>query len=583
MTRHLAVPGRLFLRPNFTAHGIQKMTFLRAALCTALALPVPFIVPLAQAADVVPPLRVCADPGNMPLSNIRGEGFENKIAETLAASMGTYVQYFWRPSIERGLTRQTFDTNDCDVFMNLPAGYERTLTSVPIYRSTFVFVYRNDKGIKIDGLDAADLKSRRVGVFQHSAIREALYNHGIRDVFIHHISHDADLHPELQPVQQVRDVVAGNLDIVGVWGPFAGYLKVKEGAPIVVQPTNLMDDETPMEFEMAIGMRRTDQARKARIEIALEKEKDKIKQILIEYGVPLVKCEKCVVSGDLQSHGPYDLTLAQKRRAGRAQADALDTPADQKVDLARLDEWLDQGGNPQEELSNAVLSGDLVRVGYLLKKGAKLDGLDGQGLGALHHAAKDRKVAVVRELLARKANANLKDSDGWPVLAHAVLRDDPDLVRLLAAASADLELRNGRGLTPLALAIETRKSRAALALIEAGANVRATYGESRVTPLMLAAAMGLADVLQKIVERGANVNDTNAQGLDALMVAAANNRSECVQMLLGAGASRDRRTADGKTALSIARDNDAGDVVKLLEATSPASAAVGLDAVPRGS
>ena len=118
--------------------------------------------------------------------------------------------------------------------------------------------------------------------------------------------------------------------------------------------------------------------------------------------------------------------FADQRGAGRAQADALDTPADQKVDLARLDEWLAQGGNPQEEMSNAVLSGDLVRVDYLLKKGAKLDGLDGQGLGALHHAAKDRKVAVVRELLARKANANLKDSDGWPVLAHAVLRDDPD-------------------------------------------------------------------------------------------------------------------------------------------------------------
>jgi len=218
------------------------MTFLRAVLCAALALPLSFIPPFAVAADAVPPLRVCADPGNMPLSNIRGEGFENKIAEALAASMGTYVQYFWRPSIERGLTRQTFDTNDCDVFMNLPAGYERTLTSVPIYRSTFVFVYRNDKGIKVEGLDAADLRSKRVGVFQHSAIREALHNHGIRDVFIHHISHDADLHPELQPVQQVRDVVAGHLDIVGVWGPFAGYLKEKEGAPIVIQPTNLMDD-----------------------------------------------------------------------------------------------------------------------------------------------------------------------------------------------------------------------------------------------------------------------------------------------------------------------------------------------------
>jgi len=334
---------------------------------------------------------------------------------------------------------------------------------------------------------------------------------------------------------------------------------------------------------MAIGMRKTDQARKARLEAALAKERDKIRRILTEYGVPLVKCDKCIVSGNLQSHGPYDLTLAQKRRASRAQADALETPADQKVDLARLDEWLAQGGSPQEELSNAVLSGDLVRIDYLLKKGAKLDGLDSQGLGALHHAAKDRKVAIVRELLARKANANLKDSDGWPVLAHAVLRDDPDLVRLLAAANADLELRNGRGLAPLALAIETRKSRAALALVEAGANVRATYGESRVTPLMLAAAMGLPDVLQKVIERGANVNATNAQGLDALMVAAANNRSECVQMLLGAGARQDRKTADGKTALSIARDNDAGDVIKLLEATGPASAAVGVDLDSRGA
>lgn len=531
----------------------------------------------ALADEPIRPLRVCGDPGNMPLSNIRGEGFENKIAEVIAASMGTHVLYFWRPSIERGMTRQTFDTNDCDVFMDLPAGFERILTTVSLYRSTYVFVYRNDQGIKIGGLDSQVLKDKRVGVFQHSAIREALHNHGVRDVFIHHISHDADLHPDLQPVQQVRDVVAGNLDIVGVWGPFAGYFKTHEGAPIEIQPTNLMDDETPMEFEMAIGMRRTDKARKEQIEAVVLKEKDKIRQILVDYGVPLVKCDSCVVSGDIPSHGPYDPTLAGKRRARESALAVSDTPADQRVDRARLDEWLAQGADIQLELSNAVLSGDLARIDYLVGKGAKVNKRDAQGLAPLHHAANDKKLEVAKHLIARKADVNLKDSDGWPVISHAVLRDDADMVRLLAESKANLELPNGRGLPPLSIAIETRKERAAVALLDAGAKPGAAYGTAKVTPLMLAAAIGSVDIARRLVERGVEVNVANKGGLTALMIAAANNRVECARLLIEAGAKADLLSSDGKSALAIARDNDAADVVKLLEAAAPRSGALGLE------
>jgi len=119
-------------------------------------------------------LRVCADPGNMPFSNEAGEGLENKIAEVLAQAMGTKVEYYYRPTIERGLTRTTLDADECDLMLDMPVDSERVLTTAPVYRTTFVLAYRNDRGIKIKNLDDPKLKKLKVGLYQTSAIREAL-------------------------------------------------------------------------------------------------------------------------------------------------------------------------------------------------------------------------------------------------------------------------------------------------------------------------------------------------------------------------------------------------------------------------
>ena len=114
-------------------------------------------------------LRVCADPGNMPLSSDKGEGFENKIASIIAEGMGTHTSYFYRPYLERGLTRQTFDNNECDILMDMSPDDERMMTTVPVYKSTFVLAYRNDKGIDIKSFDDPKLlNDYKVGVFQHS-------------------------------------------------------------------------------------------------------------------------------------------------------------------------------------------------------------------------------------------------------------------------------------------------------------------------------------------------------------------------------------------------------------------------------
>ncbi|MGH8009264.1 MAG: hypothetical protein ACREQ3_19930, partial [Candidatus Binatia bacterium] len=83
--------------------------------------------------------RVCADPNNLPFSNQKQEGFENKIAELLARTLGSRVTYTWWPQ-RRGFIRNTLSAGQCDVVIGVPAGYDPVLTTQPYYRSTYVFV-----------------------------------------------------------------------------------------------------------------------------------------------------------------------------------------------------------------------------------------------------------------------------------------------------------------------------------------------------------------------------------------------------------------------------------------------------------
>ena len=94
----------------------------------------------AQDQERLTSFTVCADPGNMPLSNNRGEGFQNKIAEVLGQALGTGVQYNWRPSIERGLMRSTLQAGACDLWMDMASDTEGAEITAPLYRSTFVLV-----------------------------------------------------------------------------------------------------------------------------------------------------------------------------------------------------------------------------------------------------------------------------------------------------------------------------------------------------------------------------------------------------------------------------------------------------------
>jgi len=515
-------------------------------------------------------LRVCSDPGNMPLSNRAGEGYENKIAELLAKAMGADLSYFWRPSIERGMTRQTFDENECDVMMDVPADYGNILPTIPVYKTTYVFASQADKHITIKDLDDPQLRKLRIGVFELSALRQALADHGVvKDVQVHEVSHDADLIPEHQPWHQVQDVVDGKLDLAGVWGPFAGWVKTMKGGPLVLQPTNLMDDNIPMEFSMAIGVRTNNAVLKYALDNALKAHQKEIAKILTDYGVPLVQCSDCLVAGSLPAHGVYT--------APAAAAANFSKPMHWTVTQAQVDQWLKDGADVNDELSDAVLSNDVDRVAYLIGKGADVNKLDLQGTPPLSTASRFGCIEMMDLLVSHGAKVDEQDSDGWTPLLRAAQRNQVAAIQFLLKHGANPQFEATGGYTPLAIAIEEQQFDAAKALIEAGVDINRAASQYRVTPLMICASerpaesrarrllqkLGPMEIAQELIKRGAKVDATNVDGVTALMIAAARDNSAMIGLLIQSGADPKIKSAAGETAREIAIKNDNLSAIRL--------------------
>src|SRR6266576_763755 len=117
----------------------------------------------ARAATTVRELRVCSDPNNLPFSNQREEGFENRIAELVAKDLNAKLRYTWWAQ-RRGFVRNTLNAGECDVFIGVPSSFERTRTTIPYYRSTYVFITRRDRHLNVVSFDDPILRRLKIGV-----------------------------------------------------------------------------------------------------------------------------------------------------------------------------------------------------------------------------------------------------------------------------------------------------------------------------------------------------------------------------------------------------------------------------------
>ena len=240
-------------------------------------------------------LRVCGDPDNLPFSNDKLEGFENKIAAVIAAELGTTPSYAWWPH-QRGLVRNTIEKGTCDVIFGVPEGLDLVLWTKPYYRSSYVIAYRKDAGYRITSLDAPELKRLRIGVFTNTPVEESLARRSLlNNVSTYSLFFDPR-GPGDRPLKLLADLVAGTVDVAVPWGPWAGYYAKKLNAPIEVVP---LQDEAgvPLSFEISMGVKKGNQELKGQLEAALDRRRAEIRKILEDYGVPLVPAHESAVGG----------------------------------------------------------------------------------------------------------------------------------------------------------------------------------------------------------------------------------------------------------------------------------------------
>jgi mxaJ protein len=239
-------------------------------------------------------LRVCADPNNLPFSNERLEGFENKLAELIARELNATLTYTWWAQ-RRGFIRNTLQAATCDLLMGVPKRLDAVLTTSPYYRSTYVFVYRQDDGPSVHSLDDPILATVKIGVQligddgANSPPAHALARrHMIENVVGYSVYGDyAQPHPTARIIEAVA---TGAVDVAVVWGPIAGYFARSQSVTLTVVPVTPSQDTPalPFAFDIALGVRRSEEAFCAELNAILQRRRAEIDRLLDEYGVPRV-------------------------------------------------------------------------------------------------------------------------------------------------------------------------------------------------------------------------------------------------------------------------------------------------------
>jgi len=238
--------------------------------------------------DVVPrdELRLCADPNNLPFSNDKQEGFENKIAEILGKDLKLKVSYVWFPQVV-GFVRRTLAVHRCDLILGTVAGDEMVQTTTPYYYTSYVMVYRSDRGFAFKALDHDGMKSLVIGVVAGTPPSDLLLHHDLMD-HVHPYELMIDTRRESATHQMLQDVVDKKVDIGLLWGPIAGYYRERDKLPLTIVPLKNEPGMPRLDYHIAMGVRHNEPQWRREISAVILKERDAIQAVLKSYGVPLL-------------------------------------------------------------------------------------------------------------------------------------------------------------------------------------------------------------------------------------------------------------------------------------------------------
>jgi len=233
-------------------------------------------------------LRVCADPANLPFSNEKKEGFENKIADIIGDELKVPVEYTWFPQA-MGFTRNTLLAKRCDVIIGTGQGDDLVLNTNALYRSAYALVYK--PGGALDGVDSIfdpRLKGKRIGAVQGTPSATLVAKAGLMD-HARPYRLMVDRRYDDPSAEMVKDIRDGNIDAGVMWGPIAGYYANRNGDELTVVP--LIKDAGKagrLDFRVTMGVRQGDDLWKRQLNDIIRKRQADIDKVLLEYGVPMI-------------------------------------------------------------------------------------------------------------------------------------------------------------------------------------------------------------------------------------------------------------------------------------------------------
>ena len=248
-------------------------------------------------------LRVCADPRNLPFSNEKGEGFENKLAELFAAKLQKRLDYMYFPQAT-GFVRVTLGAHRCDVIMGFPQGDDLVQGTNPYYRTAYALVSKQGSGLEeVTALNDARLKGKHIGIVAGTPPGTNMAANGLMaNAKPYPLMIDTRVNSSAQAM--INDLTKGEIDAGVLWGPMAGFYAKKSDPPLHVTPLVKETTGPQLIYRIGMGVRRADQNWKRLLNRLIQENQPEINKILAGYGVPLLDENNQSISAETATKSP---------------------------------------------------------------------------------------------------------------------------------------------------------------------------------------------------------------------------------------------------------------------------------------
>ena len=232
-------------------------------------------------------LRVCADPHNLPFSNDKGEGFENKLGELFAEKLQKKLDYMYYPQAT-GFVRMTLAAHRCDVIMGFPQGDDLVQGTNPYYRTAYALVAKPGSGLEdVTTLGDSRLKGKHIGIVAGTPPATNMSVNGLMaDARPYPLV--VDTRVESSAETMINDLTAGKIDAAILWGPLGGFHARKTNPPLHVTPLVKETTGPRLVYRIGMGVRGADQNWKRQLNSLIQENQPAINKILLDFGVPLL-------------------------------------------------------------------------------------------------------------------------------------------------------------------------------------------------------------------------------------------------------------------------------------------------------